>query len=226
MDDNFNVRRLRKENNSISAICRKKIQNNQSNFDEKNKNGINKYFQSDTFKHLHFHKKYPSKMIQRSQSLLAPIFHKSSSEVINDWYKNEGGEITSSHREKYYKKQKEAFIKRAKNIKFEEEQTNVSILPPKPPKLPLKHSTYNFMEDDPLAKYNLRDLMIEKNPKSCESKKREQNFIGHDNNCVDCNRFQIKIKHLEGQLEDYKKLQKDSLQFKVELKRNPISKLK
>jgi hypothetical protein len=66
MDDNFSVRRLRKEKNSISKICREKIQNNQSNFDEKNKNDINESFQSDTFKHLHFHKKYPSKMIQRS----------------------------------------------------------------------------------------------------------------------------------------------------------------
>jgi hypothetical protein len=96
------------------------------------------------------------------------------------------------------------------------------------------------MEDDPLAKYNLRDLMTEKRPKSCEFKKREQNFIGHDNNCVDCNCFEIKIKHLEGKLEDYKKLQKQSLQFKaeenekkrlvdyvriLELKCNPISKL-
>lgn len=240
IDDNFNLKRPIKDKNTTSNVYGEELKENQDNFEENNEFDLSESFQSDTFKHLHFHKKHPVKMIQRSRSLLAPIFHKSTNEVINDWYRIEGGEMTSSNRDKYYKKQEEKFLQHAKQIKFEDDQSNMLLLPPKPPKIPLFHSTFNFMEDDPLAKYNLRDLMIEERPKSCKIERRKQNFTGHDSNCVDCNRFQIKIKHLEGQLGDYRKLQKQSVQLKaeqiekkrladyvniLEVKRNPINKL-
>jgi len=231
--------KLVNENIAIPKLNEEKIQNGQKNLEEGSESNDGEQFLFDNRKHICFHKDHPTKITYKLRSLLAPIFNKSTREVINEWYKNESGEMASSFRETYYKKQQEKFLDCAKNMKFEDDQTNMLLISLPTPKMPLKYLAYHFMEDDPLAKYNLRGLMTECY-KPQNFKTLEKNLNSHDSNCIDCNCFQIKIKHLENQLGDYKRLQKQSLEFKVEqsekkrladyvtlleIKHNPIDKL-
>lgn len=239
IDNNPNFKKLVSENNVIPKANTERIQNGQNSREENSESNDDERFQSENKRHICFHKDHPMKITYKSRSLLAPIFNKSTNEVINEWYKSESGKMRSSYRETYYKKQQEKFLERAKNLKFEDGQTNMLLISPPTPKMPLKHLAYNFIEDDPLAKYNLRGLMTE-HLKPQNFKIQEKKLVSHDSDCLDCNRFQIKVKHLENQLGDYRKLQKQSLQLKaeqsekkrladyvtlLEIKRNPINKL-
>lgn len=239
IENDPNIKKFVDENNVIPQVNDENVENGQNHLEESNEFNSDEQFQSDNKKHICFHKDHPAKITHKSRSLLASIFNQSTNETIKEWYRNESREMTSSYRETYYKKQQENFLERAKNVKFEDGQTNMLLMSLPTPKMPLKYSAYNFMEDDPLAKYNLRGLMTER-LKPPNSKTHEKNLINHDSDCIDCNRFQIKIKHLENQLGDYRKLQKQSLQLKaeqsekkrladyvtlLEIKRNPINKL-
>lgn len=205
---------------------------NENNTGHNNESNIQ---HSETQQHLKFHKSNAKKVISNFNNHFQSKFNKDTNKIINDWYGSNKIGIISSNREQYYKRHQEKLLEYAKNNNFQKDVLPIS---QKMPTKLLKYSSYVFMEDNPIAKYNLQDMMMEE-PNTIKLKSQNPK-ISHYNNCLNCTRSQLRIQHLENQLKDQEKLQIQLSKLKseeseikrlekyvglLEMQRNPIKKL-
>lgn len=167
-------------------------------------------YESNAKQHLQHHKQRTAEGQFRKGSILAPLY-KQPNEIIDEYIQGKDGvQRALSYKEQYYKKQGERMLRRGSQKDIQDNVLamfqNMNRESNDGNQLQLRGER-EMMMDDPMAKYGLSGMITE----TQESDER-YGFLkeqrGRQDVCVDCRRFQLKIRHLEKEMADYKKLQK------------------